>query len=241
LVLEIPFGFLGDDEEKIQSYGIYVDGQPAGGSWGFLHRYPNREPDWEYYEWQWEKPIVSEGEFELTVRSQQFGELLFGKRRSQKVRIVHPTDDNMWPDPSQLGKFWIWTLLAQIQHEPNWEEFWIARMAVSYLQHVTINQNDWKKLDDHGYVKLRRQFMILKSAIKFELSEGAECVAHFAGLPDRLYSLVQKVKPVKPIKVVEERGLPPCLEIVWPAHQRQFIRSVCPQARITVVDKLWNR
>jgi hypothetical protein len=68
-----------------------------------------------------------------------------------------------------------------------------------------------------------------------------ESVAHFAGLPNRLYSLVQKVKPLKPIKVVEERGLPPCLEIVWPAQQRQFIRSVCPQSGITVVDKLWNR
>jgi hypothetical protein len=60
-------------------------------------------------------------------------------------------------------------------------------------------------------------------------------------LPNRLYSLVKRVKPLKPIEVVEERGLPSCLEIVWPAHQRQFIRSVCPQTGITVVDKLWSR
>ena len=147
----------------------------------------------------------------------------------------------MWPRPPQLGKFWTWTLLAQIQHEPTWEEFWIARQAVAGFQDVRINQNDWKKLEAHGYVRLRRGFAIQKCAVVFTPSAGNQTLARFVGLPNRLYSLIREVRPLRPLKVVEERGFPPCLEIAWPAHQRQFLRSICPREGITVVDRLWNR
>jgi hypothetical protein len=245
LVLEIPLGFLGEDDasdtEMRDEFLVFLNGRSVNGRWVCFHQYPENSPDFEYYEWQWSEPVVPLGNYELNVRSKKAGELLFGSRRTQQIQLVAPTDDALWPHRAHLGKFWIWTLLAEIQDEPTWEEFWIARQAVAGFQEVRVNQNDWKKLEEHGYVKLRRQFMLQKTAIEFKSGGGLENVAHFAGLPNRLYSLVQKVKPIRPIKVVEERGLPACLEIVWPAHQRQFIRSICSQAGITVVDKLWNR
>jgi len=245
LVLEIPCGFLSDedvsDEEMRAEFAVLLDGQAASGRWVWFQNYPENSPEWDYYEWRWDKAQVPQRNYEVKVRSKKVGDLPFGLRPSQRVTIASPTDDALWPRPSQLGKFWIWTLLAQIQDEPTWEEFWIARQAIAGFQDLKINQNDWKKLEECGYVKLRRQFAIEKSALEFKPGGGMESIALFAGLPNRLYSLVQKVKPLKPIEVVEERGLPACLKIVWPAHQRQFIRSVCPQAEITVVDKLWNR
>jgi hypothetical protein len=245
LVLEIPCGFMSDedasDEEMREEFAVLLNGQVTSGRWVCFHQYPDNSPEWDYYQWQWNTVQLPLGNYELKVRSKKVGELSFGLRRSQLVTIASPTDDALWPRPTQLGKFWIWILLAQIQDEPTWEEFWIARQAIAGFQDLKINQNDWKKLEEHGYVRLRRQFVVQKSALEFKPGGGIESVAHFAGLPNRLYSLVQKVKPLKPIRVVEERGLPSCLEIVWPAHQRQFIRSICPQAEITVVDKLWNR
>jgi hypothetical protein len=244
LVLEIPCGFLSDedvsDEEMRAEFAVLLDGQVASGRWVWFQNYPETSPEWDYYEWHWDNAQVPQRSYEVKVRSQKVGDLPLGQRPSQRVTIASPTDDALWPRPSQLGKFWIWTLLAQIQDEPTWEEFWIASQAIAGFQDLKINQNDWKKLEEHGYVRLRRQFTVQKSALEFKPGGEIESVAHFAGLPNRLYSLVQKVKPLKPIKVVEERGLPPCLEIVWPAHQRQFLRSICPQAGITLVDKLWN-
>jgi hypothetical protein len=244
IVLEIPLGFLGEDDASDSEMGeeflVFLNGHSVNGRWVCFHQYPENSPDFEYYEWQWTEPVVPQGYYELKVRSKKAGELFFGSRRAQQIRVVAPTDDALWPRRAGLGKFWIWTLLAEIQDEPTWEEFWIARQAVAGFQEVKVNQNDWKKLEEHGFVKLRRQFMIQKSAMEFKSGGGLESIAHFAGLPNRLYSLVQKVKPIRPIKVVEERGLPAYLEIAWPAHQRQFLRDICPQSGITVVDKLWN-
>ncbi len=245
LVLEIPSGFLADKdvsaEEMRAEFAVLLDGQAASGRWTLFQEYPENSPEWDYYEWKWDNGQVPQQSYDVTVRSKKVGEIPFGARPSQRVTVACPTEDKWWPCPAHLGKFWIWVLLAQIQHEPTWEEFWIARQAIAGFQDLKINQNDWKKLEEFGYVKLRRQFAVQKSALEFKPDGPIGSVAHFAGLPNRLYMVIRKVKPLKRIKLVEERGRPPCLEIVWPAHQRQFIRSICPQAEITVVDKLWNR
>ncbi|MFA5187358.1 MAG: hypothetical protein WC551_12840 [Patescibacteria group bacterium] len=245
LVLEIPCGFLSDedvsDADMRKEFTVLLDSHVATGSWVWFQHYPENSPEWDYYEWRWGERQALQGSYEVKVFSKRSGELLFGSRRSQRVQIIKSTDEALWPSPSQLGKFWIWALLAQIQHEPTWEEFWIARQAVAGFQELKINQNDWKKLADHGYIMIRRHFAIQKCALEFKKGESGETIARFAGLPNRLYALVQEVRPLRPIRVVEERGLPPCLEVVWPANQCQVLRSICPRERITVVDHLWNR
>ncbi len=245
LVLEIPYGFLSEkdvsNEEMREEFTVLLNDKVMSGRWICFHQYPENLPEWDYYEWRWDEKQSSQQNCEVKVRSRKAGELPFGKRRSQRVNVTTPTDNALWPRPSQFGKFWIWTLLAQIQDEPTWEEFWIARQAVAGLKELRVNQNDWKKLEEHGYVRLRRQFVIQKNAIEFGLEKNNECIARFAGLPNRLYSLVREVRPLRSIQVVDERGFPPCLEIVWPANQRQFLRSICSREGITVVEHLWNR
>jgi hypothetical protein len=245
LVLEIPCGFLSDedvsDEDMREEFAVLLDGHATTGSWTGFHQYPENSPEWDYYQWKWDKPQVAQRSYEVKVRSKTSGELLFGSRRSQRIQIIEPTDDVLWPRPSQLGKFWIWTLLAQIQDEPTWEEFWIARQAIAGFQELSINQNDWKKLEQHGYVRLRKRFMIQKCALEFRGGAAGETLARYVGLPNRLYSLVRQVRPLRAIRVVEEHGLPPCLEVAWPAHKRQYLRSICPRENITLVDRLWNR
>jgi hypothetical protein len=201
LVLEIPCGFLADedisDEEMRAEFTVLLDGQAVDGQWRWFQNYPESSPEWDYYEWHWDKARVPQGDYEVKVRSQKVGELSFGARGSQRVSIANPTDDALWPHPSRLGKFWIWTLLAQIQDEPTREEFWIARQAIAGFQDLKINQNDWKKLEEFGYVKLRRQFVVQKCALEFKPGGEVGSIAHFAGLPNRLYSLVKKVKPLR--------------------------------------------
>jgi hypothetical protein len=244
LVLEIPCGFLSgedvSDEEMRAEFAVQLDGRAASGRWVWFQNYPEASPEWDYYQWRWDHAQVPQRSYEVKVRSKKLGDLPFGLRPSQRVTIASPTDDALWPRPSRLGKFWIWALLAQIQDEPTWEEFWIARQAIAGFQDLNINQNDWKKLDEWGYVRRRKQFLIQKSTLLFARAGPNEIVTRFTGLPNRLYLLVQQVKPLQQIKVVEERGLPPCLEIVWPAYERQFLTTICQQAGITVVGKLWN-
>ena len=122
---------------------------------------------------------------------------------------------------------------------PTWEESWIARNAIAGLKEVTLNQNDWNKLERHGYV--RRKIMPLKTCLVFRRNEGGEFVAHFSGLVNRLYPLIRAVAPLKRIASKQERGYPPHLEIVWPAAQRQYLRSLCPREGIQVLENsLWT-
>ncbi len=245
IVLEIPVGFLGDedvsDSDLIEEFSVLINDRVVNGRWVFFHQYPDDAPEVEYYHWEWNEPNPPPGDYQLKVRSKKAGALLFGSRPVQPVRLLPPTDDVLLPRRAHLGKFWTWTLLAQIQDDPTREEFWIARQAVAGTVDLRINQNDWKKLEQHGYLRLRWRFSIQKCAIVFSVAASGETIARFAGLPNRLYSLVREVPPLRPIKVVEEHGLPACLEIVWPSSQRQYLRSICPREGITVVDCLWNR
>lgn len=157
------------------------------------------------------------------------------------MTIVPATADAIWP--SLHGeKFWIWVLLSQIQDEATWEEFWIARQAVAGFRDLRVNQNDWRKLEEHGFISVRRKIEIRRSCLAMQATREGTFVGHYAGLVNRLYALASAVAPVRRIEAKQEHGLPPHLEIHWPANQRQLIRSICSREGIEVRDNsLWNR
>jgi hypothetical protein len=247
LVLEIPVGFLPDEDGLLQhEFHVVVNEQPQVGRWrcyatypSFDPRHPNIEPEVEYYEWLW-ADVFALGDYEIRVESPRVGVLPFGIRRSLHVSVVRGTDDSIWPT-LHGDKFWIWILLSQIQDDPTWEEFWIARQAVAGFRNLHVNQNDWQKLEEHGFIKVRRKIDIQRSCLAIQSARGNTFVAYYAGLVNRLYSLVRAVAPVRRIEAKQERGFPPHLEIHWPASQRQFIRSICPREGIEVNEhSLWN-
>jgi len=91
LVLEIPCGFLSDedvsDEEMRVEFAVLLDGQAANGRWVWFQNYPETSPEWDYYEWHWDNAQVPQRSYEVKVRSKKAGELPFGLRRSQRVTI----------------------------------------------------------------------------------------------------------------------------------------------------------
>ncbi len=242
LVLEIPEGFVEDDADLCDSeFDVLVDGQEAPGGWRFFNDYDDGKTNWEYYEWQPGSPITR-GEHNIQVRARRVGIIPFGRQMKLSVRVIEPMEADCWPKPSQMGKFLSMVLLSQVQANPTWEEIWIARQAVAGFADVKLNQHDWMKLEEHGYISLRRRVESLKSCIVFSPNTGGQFVAYYCGLVNRLHALVRTVAPVRQIVVKQERGLPPCLEIHWPASQRQFIRSICPREGIEVKEhSLWNR
>jgi hypothetical protein len=132
LVLEIPVGFLPDEQGLInREFRVAVNGRHVPGEWKFYEDYPSYAPEWEYSTWKWEEAF-SIGEYEIRIESPRVGFLPFGVRSSQHVSVVAATDDSIWPT-LHGEKFWIWVLLSQIQIQDaaTWEEFWIARQAVA--------------------------------------------------------------------------------------------------------------
>lgn len=241
LVLEVPVGFLPEEQGLLnREFRVSVNGRHVSGEWKFYEDYPPNAPEWEYSTWKWGEAFPP-GDYEIRVESSRVGVLPFGIRRSQLVSVVGGTDDAIWPT-LHGEKFWIWVLLSQIQDDATWEEFWIARQAVAGFRNLRVNQNDWHKLEEHGFIKVRRKIGIQRSCLAMQAARGSTFVAHYAGLVNRLYALVRKVAPVKRIEAKQEHGFPPHLEIHWPASQRQFIRSICPREGIEVKEhSLWKR
>jgi hypothetical protein len=242
LVLEIPVGFLPDEWEWVnREFRVAVNGRHVPGEWKFYEDYPSNEPEWEYFTWKWGKAF-STGEYEIEIESTRVGVLPFGVRPNQHVSVVAATDDSIWPR-LHGEKFWIWVLLSQIQisDSPTWEEFWIARQAVAGFQNVSINQNDWRKLEEHSFIRLHRKIEILSSRLAIQPARGNTFVAHYAGLVNRLYGLVREVAPVLRIEAKQERGFPDYLEMRWPTTQQQLIRGICRREGIEVTEHtLWS-
>ena len=241
LVLEIPQGYVEDDDDLCdREFDVLLDGQEALGTWRFFHDYHDGKTNWEYYEWQPGAPILA-GEHVIQVRARRAGIIPFGRQTKLSVKVIEPLKSDWWPKPSQMGKYLAMVLLSQVQASPTWEEIWIARQAVAGFADVKLNQYDWMKLEEHGYISLRRRVESLKSCIVFTPSSAGQFTAQYCGLVNRLHGLVREVAPVKRIEAKQERGFPPHLEIHWPASQRQFIRSICPREGIDVKEhSLWN-
>lgn len=245
LVLEVPVDFLPDEPGLLnREFRVFVDGRPTEGEWVFYEDYPKHpiKSELEYSTWKWAEDIdFPQGDYEIRVESSRVGILPFGTRPSQHVNIKSTTNDGIWPVLHD-EKFWVWILLSQVQDDATWEEFWIARGAVAGFRNLRINRNDWSRLEEQGFVELGRKIEILQSRLAFCPRQGDIFVAHYAGLVNRLYSIVRAVPPVQQILVKQKRGLPPYLEVHWPASQRSFIRSICPREGIEIrQDSLWNR
>ena len=93
------------------------------------------------------------------------------------VKVIEPLKSDWWPKPSQMGKYLAMVLLSQVQASPTWEEIWIARQAVAGFAGVKLNQHDWMKLEEHGYISLRRQVESLKSCIVFAPNSAGQFTA----------------------------------------------------------------
>ena len=242
LVLEIPEGFVEDDDDLCdREFEVLVDGKPAPGKWQFFHDYPENNPDKEYYQWESVEPI-SRGEHIIQVRSRHAGIIPLGKEKEFRVKIIESLGRDCWSNPSQMGKYLFWVLLSQIQKESTWENFWIARQSVAGFANVNLNQNDWKKLEKHGYLSRRRgRFEVLKSCMVFGRSMGGQFTAYYCGLVNRLHAVVRKFPPIKMIEAKQERGFPAHLEIQWPQNYQPSIRDICQRENIKIKQhSLWN-
>lgn len=248
LVLEIPEGFVEDDDDLCdREFEVLVDGKHVPGKWKCFHDYDGKETKWEYYEYHRDLSESSSasiplGEHTIQVHSRHAGVIPLGKEKEFLVEIMKPLGKNCWPKPSQMEKYLLWVILSQIQKEATWENFWIAHQAVAGLAFVKINQNDWKKLEEHGYLSRRRgRFEILKSCMVFGRRMGGQFTAYYCGLVNRLHALVREFPPIKMIEAKQERGFPAHLEIQWPQSNRSFIRNICQRENIQIQEhSLWN-
>ncbi len=266
LVLEIPEGFVEDEADLCdREFKILADRQQVPVKWQFFHNYPKENPDWEYYQCQPKMPTrnrkkcimrsleflrlpeessssVSLGEHVIQVCSRRAGVIPLGRQKEFRVKLIPPIKEDCWPKPRRMGKYLLWILLSQIQHDATWENFWIARQAVAGYSEIKLSQNDWKKLERHGYISLYRgRFEVLKSCLVFALKINRQLTARYCGLVNRLHALVREVQPLGFIESKQERGFPAHLEIQWPAHKRQFIYNLCQREDIIIKEhSLWN-
>ena len=248
LVLEIPEGFVEDDDDLCdREFEVLVDGKPAPGKWRFFDEYDGEETKWEYYEYlmgssERPSPTIPLGEHIIQVRSRHAGIIPLGKEKEFRVEIIEPLEEDCWPNPSQMGKYLFWVLLSQIQKESTWENFWIARQAVAGFANVNLNQNDWNKLRKHGYLSWRHgRFEILKNCMVFGRRMGGQFTAYYCGLVNRLHAVVRNFPPIKMIEAKQERGFPAHLEIQWPQNYQSSIHNICQRENIKIQKhSLWN-
>ena len=185
LVLEIPEGFVEDDDDLCdREFEVLADGKHVPGKWRFFHEYDGKETKWEYYEYLMDLPESSSaahtlGEHIIQVHSRHVGVIPLGKEKEFRVEIIEPLEEDCWPKPAQMEKYLLWVVLSQIQKEATWENFWIAHQTVAGLAFVKITQNDWKKLEKHGYLSRRRgRFEVLKSCMVFKPTQKNQFIEH---------------------------------------------------------------
>lgn len=242
LVLEIPKDFLEDSIENFnREFQVLADGKTAEGTWQFYEEDEKEELD--YYCWRWANPAKI-GQHEISIKSARLGILPLGKRKIQPIEILSPTPDNFWPGRIEAGNYLIWVLLSAVQDDACWEEMCIARSAVAGLRDVKLSQIYYEamKLEQQGYLFRRHQWQIRRAGIVFNNNIGNSFHAKYTGLTNRLYSVIRGMPPLKKLEVKQERGCPPHLEILWPAHQRSHIRSLCEREGISVLQQnsLWT-
>lgn len=248
LVLEIPEGFVEDDDDLCdREFKVLVNGKHVPGKWKCFHDYDGKETKWEYYEYHRDLSESSSasiplGEHTIQVRSRHVGIIPLGKEKEFRVEIIEPLKEDCWPEPWQMEKYLLWVLLSQIQKEATWENFWIARQSVAGFADEKITQNDWKKLEKHGYLSRRHgRSEVLKNCMVFGQRMGGQFTAYYCGLINRLHAVVREFPPIKMIEVKQKRGFPTHLEIQWPQNNRSFIRNICQRENIEIQEhSLWN-
>ena len=248
LVLEIPEGFVEDDDDLCdREFEVLVDGKQVPGKWRFFHEYDGKETKWEYYEYHRDLSESSSasiplGEHTIQVRSRHAGIIPLGKEKEFRVEIMKPLGKNRWPKPWQMEKYLLWVLLSQIQKEATWENFWIARQSVAGFADVKITQNDWNKLRKHGYLSWHHgRFEVLKNCMVFKPTQKNQFTAYYCGLVNRLHAVMRQFPPIKMIEAKQERGFPAHLEIQWPQNYRSSIRNICQKENIKILEhSLWN-
>lgn len=263
LCVSLPYGYFKDNEVELdKKFKVLIDGKSAsGGKWRYLP--PQADDDKEFYFWEWgsNRPVVEikhgsmrsftelrysipslRGERILSVESPEFKDTFKIYKDDPKYGM-----EKCWKDLP--GVFLPWFLLCQpatgLKCEGmKWDDLMLAKDIIA--PNLRISSYLLRKYADEGLLEQKgRRWMIKESRATFIPFEQNKCRLQYCGNPSiiwGLYRLMYHKMPVNHlpiIEIIEKRGVPPYLQMIWNLNLRGDIERYLKKKGVRICQKLW--
>lgn len=256
LCIAIPSGYFLDNGFALRTrFSVLMDGKSASGTWDMTRA----EDDREIYTWKWdEKPFI---EKRKSGKFADFKELpsyfrspdLRGKRTlSIEAHEFKSLPYNIYLDHSKKGvesawknlpgAYLEWFLLCQSTEGMKWEDLMLARDVIAPGKRVSYYL--LRKYEDFGLLSQRnRRWYISESRAMLRPLISDKVILDYCGNPSILWRLYRRFSgrsylPV--IEVVDKRGRPVYLQMIWDSRLEDEIREYLKKKHVQIGKDLWN-
>lgn len=262
LCVSLPYGYFKDNEVELdKKFKVLVDDNLACGKW--KHLPPQADDDKEFYFWEWgsDRPVIEIKHGNM----RSFTELRYSTPSLKGERILSVESPEFKDtfkiykdDPKHgMGKCWEnlpgvflpWFLLCQpatgLKCEGmKWDDLMLAKDVIA--PNLRISYYLLRKYADEGLLEQKgRRWMIKESRATFIPFEQNKCQLEYCGNSSilwGLYRLMYHKMPVNQlpiIEIIEKRGLPPYLQMIWNLSLRGEIERYLRKKGVRICQKLW--
>ena len=262
LCVSLPYGYFKNNEVELdKKFKVLIDGKLAGGKW--KHLPPQADDDKEFYFWDWSshRPVIEikhgnmisftelrystpslKGERILSVESPEFKDTFKIYKDDPKYGM-----GKCWEDLP--GVFLPWFLLCQPTtgmkcEGMKWDDLMLAKDIIA--PNLRISYYLLRKYADEGLLTQKgRRWMIKESRATFIPFKQDNCKLEYCGDPSilwGLYRLMYHKMPVNKlpiIEIIEKRGVPPYLQMIWNLSLHGDIERYLKKKGVRICQKLW--
>ena len=259
LCVSIPCGYFSDNLLAIESkFNVLIDSKQAGGKWE--QRETHLDDDKEFYFWRWNrKPLIKQIKFDTLNNFKDLGKCykspdLKGDRifsiqapnlhESFKVFIDDKKTEMKDCWKNLPGAFLPWFLLCQSTDGMKWDDLLLARDIIS--PKLFFNGYVLRKYEQYGLLKLKGKKWIIEEsrAVIKKINIDDELQIKYCGDPSILWSLYRRMSYeddyMPCIEVIDKRGKPPHLQMVWKLHYKEIIEKYLRKLKVRLCGNLWN-
>lgn len=262
LCVSLPYGYFKDNEVELdKKFKVLIDCKLASGKW--KHLPPQADDDKEFYFWEWnsDRPVIEikhgnmrsftelrystpslKGERILSVESPEFKGTFKIYKDDPKYGM-----EKCWKNLP--GAFLPWFLLCQPAtgmkcEGMKWDDLMLAKDVIA--PNLRFSSYLLRKYADEELLEQKeRRWMIKESRATFIPFEQNKCQLEYCGNPSiiwGLYRLMYHKIPVNQlpiIEIIEKRGVPPYLRMIWNLSLRGDIERYLKKKGVCICQKLW--
>lgn len=265
LCVSIPCGYFQNNLEELRNkFKVSIDSDRAGGQWE--KRTTHQDDDREFYFWKWShRPLIKQiksgtlkdlKDLDECFKSPDLkGDRIFSIeapniKKEYKVYLAHSKYEMRDCWKNLPGTFLPWFLLCQNLEGMKWDDLLLARDIITPNLHLKYHM--LRKYEEYGLLKLRGRKWIIKEsrAVLGSLKSDDNFQLNYCGDPSLLWGLYRRMShDIKSsieddylplIEVIDKRGKPPYLQMLWKIIYRKAIEEDLKKKGIRVCSDLWN-
>lgn len=260
LCVLVPSGYFSNNKTELNdNFKVYMDKKLVGGKWEYLRK--DYVGDKEFYIWKWPKsgPTIKLTKSGKTTSFHELGDYFKGDDLSGdrvfsietpkftkefKVKIVRRQAKiyNCWRNLP--GTYLPWFLLCQSSEGMKWDDLILAHDVIA--PDLKFSYYKLRKYSEQELLALKgHRWTIAESRAVFKKLPDNNYQLEYCGDPSKLWGLYRCLynkiddQQLPIIEIIEKRGMPPYLQMIWKLNLRREIVRYLEKYDVHFTQKLW--